>query len=75
MAAISNHWLMNASHFGHSSEASQPFGDDLTASSQGVQCPVSDCSDGEGGQLGYLHVNAVFSIIKGIRSDDRDLVL
>jgi len=75
MAAISDHWLMNASHLYHSPEASQPIGDDLTTSYQGDLCPVCDGCEGEGGHLGHLHVNWVPSIIKGNGSYDRDFVL
>jgi hypothetical protein len=42
MATINNHWLMDSSHLCHSPEASQPIGDDLTTSCQGVLYPVCD---------------------------------
>ena len=42
MAAIIDHWLINAAHLFHSTEASQPIGDHLTSLCQGVLSPVCD---------------------------------
>ena len=75
MAAISDHGLINASHLCPSPEASQPIGDDLPTSRQGVLCSTCHGYEAEGVQLGRLHGNGVPSIIKGSGSDDRDLVL
>jgi len=75
MAAINDHWLMNAAHLCHSPEASQPIGDHLTSSCQGVLGLVCDRGKGEGFNLGHLHVNGVTRLIKGDRGDDRHLVL
>jgi hypothetical protein len=75
MAAINDHSLMNAAHLCNSTKASQPIGDHLTSSCQGVLGPVCDCCEGEGLNLCRLHVNGVTSLIKGDGGDDRHLVL
>jgi hypothetical protein len=75
MAAINDHWLMNAAHLCHSTEAGQPIGDHLTSSCQGVLGPVCDRCKGEGFNLGHLDVDGVTNLIKADGGDDRQLVL
>jgi len=65
MAAINDHWLMDAAHLCHSMEASLPIEDHLTPSSQGVLGPVCDRYKREGFNHGHLDVNGVTSLIKG----------
>ena len=54
MAAINDHWVMNAAYLCQGTEARQLIGDHFTSSCQGFLSPVCLRCKGEGFNLGHL---------------------
>ena len=59
MPSIHDYGLMKATHFGHSTEASQPVAYHLTATGQGRLTPIGNGGKGEGLHRCQFHVQRV----------------
>ena len=75
MVALNDQRLMIAAHLCNSTKASQPIGDYLTSSCQSVLGPVCNRCEGEGFNLGHLHVTGMTGHLEGNDGDDRNIVL
>jgi len=64
MPSIHDYGRMRASHFSHSTKASQPVADYLTATAQGPLTPIGNGGKGEGLDPCHFHVQRVPRVIQ-----------
>ena len=77
MPSIHDYGLVRATHLGHSTEASQPAADHLTATAQRRLTPIGNGGKGEGLHRCQFHVQRSLWVTRGTqrdRCDDWNLV-